>query len=84
MLRDPALKQYPFEMETLEERGPEDHLVRHIDAAIDFEFIRDSVSHLYCADTDSTYVKADANPCKAVNEERPEGVSEYLEQLKIS
>lgn len=31
--------------------------------------------------TDSTHLKADANPCKAVNELRPEGVSEYFTQL---
>lgn len=28
---------------------PDDHLVRKIDAAIDFDFIRDEVAHLYCA-----------------------------------
>ncbi|MBC3382418.1 transposase, partial [Serratia fonticola] len=31
--------------------------------------------------TDSTHLKADANPRKAVNELRPEGVSEYFTQL---
>ncbi|WP_261393425.1 IS1182 family transposase, partial [Serratia fonticola] len=31
--------------------------------------------------TDSTHLKADANPRKAVNEPRPEGVSEYFTQL---
>ncbi|EPJ1399917.1 transposase, partial [Yersinia enterocolitica] len=35
---------------TLDELVPEDHLVRQIDAAIDFEFIRDAVAHLYCPD----------------------------------
>lgn len=29
---------------------PEDHLVRKIDAAIDFEFIRDAMKHLYYPD----------------------------------
>lgn len=165
-------------MVTLEELVPEDHLVRKIDAAIDFEFIRDTVAHLYCPNngrpaidpvrlikmmllgylfgipserrlvkeiqvnnayrwflrmgltekvpdastlsqnrlrrfndsevfqqifdhiveqalangmangrvlyTDSTHLKADANPRKAVNERRPEGVSEYLEQLNAA
>lgn len=178
MLREPAPQQYPFEMVTLEELVPEDHLVRKIDATIDFEFIRDAVAHLYCPDngrpaidpvrlikmmllgylfgvpserrlvkeiqvnnayrwflrmgltekvpdasplsqnricrfnhsdifqqifdhivelalsqgmangrglyTDSTHLKADANPRKAVNELRPEGVSEYLEQLNAA
>lgn len=34
--------------------------------------------------TDSTHLKANANPRKAVNEQRPEGVSEYLEQLNAT
>lgn len=178
MLREPSPQQYQFEMVTLEELVPEDHLVRKIDATIDFEFIRDAVAHLYCPDngrpaidpvrlikimllgylfgvpserrlvkeiqvnnayrwflrmgltekvpdastlsqnrirrfnhsdvfqqifdhiveqalsqgmangrvlyTDSTHLKADANPRKAVNELRPEGVSEYLEQLNAA
>lgn len=165
-------------MVTFEELVPEDHLVRKIDAAIDFEFIRDTVAHIYCPNnghpaidsvrlikmmllgylfgipserrlvkeiqvnnayrwflhigltekvpdasplsqnrihrfndsdvfqqifdhivgqalangmvngqvlyTDSTHLKADANPRKAVNELRPEGVSEYLEQLNAA
>ncbi|KFK97641.1 MULTISPECIES: IS1182 family transposase [unclassified Serratia (in: enterobacteria)] len=175
MLKTPSPQQYQFETITLDELVPEDHLVRKIDATIDFEFIRDAVAHLYCPDngrpaidpvrlikmmllgylfgipserrlvkeiqvnvayrwflrmgltekvpdastlsqnrlrrfndsdvfqqifdhiveqalsrgmangrvlyTDSTHLKADANPRKAVNEERPVGVSEYLEQL---
>ncbi|KFK92266.1 MULTISPECIES: IS1182 family transposase [unclassified Serratia (in: enterobacteria)] len=175
MLKTPSPQQYQFETITLDELVPEDHLVRKIDAAIDFEFIRDAVAHLYCPDngrpaidpvrlikmmllgylfgipserrlakeiqvnvayrwflrmvltekvpdastlsqnrlrrfnhsdifqqifdhivelalsrgmangrvlyTDSTHLKADANPRKAVNEERPVGVSDYLEQL---
>ena len=36
MLREPAPQQYQFEMVTLEELVPEDHLVRKIDATIDF------------------------------------------------
>ncbi|MFC3394049.1 hypothetical protein [Brenneria rubrifaciens] len=43
MLKEPAPQQYQFEMVTLEELVPEDHLVRKIDAAIDVEFIRDTV-----------------------------------------
>ncbi|EMB6605741.1 transposase, partial [Yersinia enterocolitica] len=163
---------------TLDELVPEDHLVRQIDAAIDFEFIRNAVAHLYCPDngrpavdpvrlikmmllgylfgvpserrlvkeiqvnvayrwflrmgltekvpdastlsqnrirrfngsdvfqqifdhiveqalaqgmangrvlyTDSTHLKASANPRKAVNELRPEGVSEYIDQLNAA
>ncbi|WP_226373479.1 IS1182 family transposase [Pectobacterium quasiaquaticum] len=178
MLREPAPQQYQFEMVTLEELVPEDHLVRKIDAAIDFEFIRDTVTHLYCHNngrpaidpvrlikmmllgylfgipserrlvkeiqvnvayrwflrmgltekvpdastlsqnrirrfnnsdvfqqifdhiveqalsqgmvngrvlyTDSTHLKADANPRKSVNELRPEGVSEYIDQLNAA
>ena len=37
-------------MVTLESLVPEDHLLRQIDAFIDFEFIRDKVRHLYCID----------------------------------
>lgn len=37
-------------MVTLEELVPSDHLLRHIDATLDFSFIRDKVRHLYCAD----------------------------------
>ncbi|MCS3434287.1 transposase [Klebsiella sp. BIGb0407] len=37
-------------MVTLEELVPKDHLVSKIDAAIDFEFIREAVAHLYCPD----------------------------------
>lgn len=178
MLKQPSPHQYQFETITLDELVPEDHLVRQIDAAINFEFIRDAVAHLYCPDngrpavdpvrlikmmllgylfgvpserrlvkeiqvnvayrwflrmgltekvpdastlsqnrirrfngsdvfqqifdhiveqalaqgmangrvlyTDSTHLKADANPRKAVNEQRPEGVSEYIEQLNAA
>jgi transposase len=35
---------------TLESLVPSDHLLRRIDAFIDFEFIRDKVRHLYCVD----------------------------------
>ncbi len=41
--------QHVLEMVTLEQLVPKDHLVRKIDKAIDFEFIRDEVTHLYCA-----------------------------------
>ena len=40
MLREPSPQQYQFETTTLDELVPEDHLVRQIDAVIDFEFIR--------------------------------------------
>lgn len=36
-------------MVTLEELVPKNHLPRQIDAAVDFEFIRTKVAHLYCA-----------------------------------
>ena len=37
-------------MVTLESLVPSDHLLRKIDAHIDFSFIRDRVEHLYCPD----------------------------------
>jgi hypothetical protein len=135
MLKEPSPQQYQIKTIPLDQLVPEDHLVRKNDAAIDFEFIRDAVAHLYCPYngrpaidpiclikvmllgylfgvpsarrlvkeiqtiqtigqalngsmangcvlyTDSTHLKADANPRKAVNELRPEGVSEYFTQL---
>ncbi len=50
MLKEPAAHQHALEMVTLESLVPEDHLLRQIDAFIDFEFIRDKVRHLYCID----------------------------------
>lgn len=50
MLKDPSPQQYELEMVTMEQLVPKNHLVRKIDAAIDFEFIRDEVAHLYCKD----------------------------------
>ncbi|SNT24943.1 Transposase, partial [Azospirillum sp. RU38E] len=37
-------------MVTIASLVPSDHLLRKIDAALDFSFIRDRVAHLYCAD----------------------------------
>jgi transposase len=37
-------------MVTLEELVPSNHLLRQIEAALDFSFIRERVRHLYCAD----------------------------------
>lgn len=48
MLKTPTAYQHELEMVTLESLVPADHLVRKIAAAIDLEFIRDRVSHLYC------------------------------------
>ena len=50
MLKTPTPAQHELEMVTLEELVPKDHLLRKIDAAVDFEFIREKVAHLYCAD----------------------------------
>ncbi len=50
MLKEPGAHQHALEMVTLESLVPADHLLRHIDAFIDFEFIRDKVKHLYCID----------------------------------
>lgn len=50
MLREPGAHQHALEMVTLESLVPEGHLLRRIDAFIDFEFIRDKVKHLYCID----------------------------------
>ncbi|EPN9556087.1 hypothetical protein ACT497_004681 [Salmonella enterica subsp. enterica serovar Glostrup] len=34
--------------------------------------------------TGSTHLKADVNPRKAVNEQRPKGVSEYFDELNAA
>ena len=50
MLKEPGAHQHALEMVTLESLVPADHLLRQIDACIEFEFIRDKVKHLYCID----------------------------------
>lgn len=50
MLKKPAPEQTALEMVTLEGLVPKDHLLRKIDAVIDFSFIHDRVAGLYCAD----------------------------------
>ena len=50
MLKEPGAHQHALEMVTLESLVPEDHLLRRIDAFIDFEFIRDQVRHLHRID----------------------------------
>lgn len=50
MLKSPTPAQQELEMVTLEMLVPGDHLLRKIEAAVDFEFIRSKVAHLYCAD----------------------------------
>lgn len=50
MLRKPLPAQTALEMVTLEGLVPKDHLLRKIEAAIDFSFIHDRVSGLYSPD----------------------------------
>ncbi len=50
MLRKPTPQQTVLEMVTLESLVPPDHLLRKIDAVVDFSFIHDRVAGLYCAD----------------------------------
>lgn len=50
MLRKPAAEQTVIEMVTLEGLVPADHLLRKIDAVIDFSFIPALVVELYCPD----------------------------------
>lgn len=49
MLKKPGPEQTTLEMVTLDELVPKDHLLRKIDAVIDFSFIHDRVAGLYCA-----------------------------------
>lgn len=50
MLKQPEVAQQELELVTIEALVPSDHLLRKIEAAIDLEFIRDRVRHLYCED----------------------------------
>lgn len=50
MLKKPGPEQTALEMVTLDELVPKDHLLRKIDAVIDFSFIHDRVAGFYCAD----------------------------------
>ncbi len=50
MLKKPGPDQTALEMVTLDQLVPTDHLLRKIDAVIDFSFIHDRVADLYCAD----------------------------------
>jgi len=50
MLRKPSPQQTALEMVTLDSLVPRDHLLRKIEAVIDFSFIHDRVTGLYCPD----------------------------------
>jgi transposase len=50
MLKTPGPEQTALELVTLEGLVPKDHLLRKIDAVIDFSFIHDLVADLYSAD----------------------------------
>jgi transposase len=50
MLNRPGFSQTQIEMVTLDQLVPKDHLLRKIEAAVDFSFIHDRVAGLYCPD----------------------------------
>jgi transposase len=50
MLKKPGPEQTALEMVTLESLVPQDHLLRKVEAAIDFSFIHEGVADLYCLD----------------------------------
>jgi transposase len=50
MLRKPTPQQTALEMVSLDGLVPKDHLLRKIEAVIDFSFIHDRVAGLYCPD----------------------------------
>jgi transposase len=50
MLKSPSPEQTALEIVTLEALVPKDHLLRRIDAVIDFSFIHELVAPLYCSD----------------------------------
>ncbi|CAB3780047.1 IS1182 family transposase ISBfun3 [Paraburkholderia ultramafica] len=51
MLTKPTV-QHKLEMVMLEELMSKDYLLRKIVASVDFEFIREKVAHLYCANNE--------------------------------
>ncbi len=50
MLRSNREKQQAYELVSIEELVPQDHLLRKVDKYIDFSFIDEKVRPLYCAD----------------------------------
>ena len=48
MLKKPEAQQQELEMVSVGSSVPSGHLLRKIDGAVDFEFIRERVRHLYC------------------------------------
>jgi transposase len=50
MLKKSGFEQTAIEMVTLDQLVPKDHLLRKIEAAIDFSFIHELVAGLYCPD----------------------------------
>jgi hypothetical protein len=50
MLKKPLPQQTELEMVTREGLVPKDHLLRKVEAVIDFSFIHDRVAGLYCPD----------------------------------
>ncbi|MDR6104197.1 transposase [Agrobacterium larrymoorei] len=50
-IKKPAPEQTTLEMVTLDSLVPKDHLLRKINAMIDFSFVHDCVASLYCADS---------------------------------
>jgi len=48
MLKTPEVPQQEMELVTIESLVPSDHLLRKIDQAVDLEFVRERVRHLYC------------------------------------
>ena len=50
MLKKAGFEQQELEWVSIEGLVPEKHLLRKVDAAVDFSFIRDRVKHLYSED----------------------------------
>ena len=50
MLKKPEVQQQELEWVSIEALVPEKHLLRKVEGAVDFSFIRERVKHLYCED----------------------------------
>jgi transposase len=50
MLKKPEVEQQELEWVSISSLVPDKHLLRKVDVAVDFSFIRERVKHLYCED----------------------------------
>ncbi len=62
MLAKNSGKSTQVQMVSIDQLVPEDHLLRRVDATIDFSFIYDLVKDKYCSDNGFSWLIAFHNP----------------------